>query len=56
MVGAESVVSLVGSFTILQTAVDSPYFGEAGSLTETPVLCKNVIDFLIFFLKEVDVL
>ena len=34
-----------GSFTILQTAVDSPYFGEAGGLTKTTVLCRIVIDF-----------
>ena len=53
MAGSESVVSLVGSFTILQTAVDSPYFGEAGNLIKTPLLCKNAIDFCF---EEMDVL
>ena len=52
MAGSESVVSLAGSFTILQTAVDSLCFGEAGSLTKTPVLCKN----FSFCFEEVDVL
>ena len=52
LAGSESVVSLAGSFIILQTAVDSPYFGEAGNLAKTPVLCKNVIDFIYLFLKK----
>ena len=34
-------------FTILQTAIDSPYFGEGGSLFKTPLLCKNVINFFL---------
>ena len=54
MVCSESVVSLAGSFKILQTAVDSPYFGEAGNLTKTLILCTNVIDFVV--VEEVDVL
>ena len=49
LAGSENVVSLAGSFTIYQTAVDSPYLGEAENLIKTPILCKNAINFFVCF-------
>ena len=52
LIGCLRECSISGWFVhnkLYQTAVDSPYFGEAGNLIKTPILCKNAINFVCFF-------
>ena len=49
LAGSEIVVSLAGSFTISQTAVDSPYFGELEALPKPQFSAKTWSIFFSLF-------